>query len=84
MRTPKDVPNELKRLINAIVKRDGDCESWLNGYNRDPWGFTWYGFRMICEPLFCWAGNLIGYSIRYRGYEIRVDNDLSVVKILDE
>lgn len=32
MRTPKDVPNELKRLINAIVKRSGDCESWLNGY----------------------------------------------------
>ena len=58
MRTPKDIPNELRRLINAIVKRSGDCENWLNGYNRDM-GFTWYGFRMICEPLFCWAGNLI-------------------------
>ena len=82
MRTPKDVPNELRRLINAIVKRSGDCESWLNGYNRDM-GFTWYGFRMTCEPLFCCYG-LIGYSIKYRGYEIHVDNDLSVVKILDK
>lgn len=40
MRVPKDIPNELKRLINAILKRDGDCESWLNGYNRNPWRFT--------------------------------------------
>lgn len=30
MRVPKDIPNELKRLINAILKRDGDCEGWLN------------------------------------------------------
>ena len=52
MRIPKQIPNELKRLVNAIVKRSGDCENWLNGYNRDPWGFTWYGSRMICEPLF--------------------------------
>lgn len=37
MRVPKDIPNELKRLINAILKRDGDCEGWLNGYNRNPW-----------------------------------------------
>lgn len=84
MRIPKDIPNELKRLINAIVKRSGDCENWLNGYNRDPWGFTWYGFRMVCEPLFCWAGNLIGYRIKYRGYKIQVDNDLSQVEIFDE
>ena len=34
MRIPKDIPNELKRLINAIVKRFGDCEHWLDGYNR--------------------------------------------------
>lgn len=40
MRIPKDIPNELKRLINAIGKRSGDCENWLDGYNRDPWGFT--------------------------------------------
>lgn len=52
MRVPKDIPNELKRLINAIVKRSGDCENWLNGYNRNPWGFTWYGSSMICGPLF--------------------------------
>lgn len=84
MKTPKDTPNELRRLINAIVKRSGDCENWLNGYNRDPWGFTWYGFRMVCEPLFCWTGNLIGYRIKYRGYGIHVDNDLSQVEILDE
>lgn len=40
MRIPKDIPNELKRLINAILKRDGDCENLLNGYNynRDPRG----------------------------------------------
>lgn len=84
MRTPKDVPNELKRLINAIVKRSGDCESWLNGYNRDPWRFTWYGFRMTCEPLFCCYGLMIGYSIKYRGYEIHVDNELSRIEIIDE
>ena len=83
MRTPKDVPNELKRLINAIVERSGDCESWLNGYNRDPWGFTWDGFRMTCEPLFCCYG-LIGYSIKYRGHEIHVDNELSQIEIIDE
>lgn len=83
MRIPKEIPNELKRLINAIVKRFGDCENWLNGYNRDPWGFAWYGFRMICEPLFCSYG-CIGYRIYYKGYEIHVDNELSRIKILDE
>lgn len=56
MRIPKNIPNELKRLINAIVKRSGDCETWLDGYNRDPWGFTWYGSPMTCEPLFCSYG----------------------------
>lgn len=83
MRIPKDIPNELKRLINAIVKRFGDCENWLVGYNRDPWGFTWYGSRMICEPLFCSYGR-IGYSIDYKGFTINVDNDLSRIEILDE
>lgn len=83
MRILNDIPNELKRLINAILKRDGDCESWLNGYNRNPFWFTWYGFRMICEPLFCSYG-CIGYSINYRGYEIHVDNELSRITILDE
>ena len=83
MRIPKDIPSELKRLINAIVKRSGDCESLLNGYNRNPWGFTWYGFRMICEPLFCSYGR-IGYRINYRGNEIHVDNELSRITILDE
>ena len=29
MRIPKEIPNELKRLINAIVKRFGDCENLL-------------------------------------------------------
>ena len=43
MRIPTEIPNELKRLINAIVKRFGDCENLLNGYNRDPGFFTWYG-----------------------------------------
>ena len=83
MRIPKDIPNELKRLVNAIVKRSGNCENWLNGYNRNPLGFTWYGFRMICEPLFCSYG-CIGYSIDYRGYEVIVDNDLSRIEIPDE
>ena len=83
MRIPKNIPNELKRLINAIVKRSGDCENWLNGYNRNPWGFTWYGFRMMCEPLFGSYG-CIGYSIDYRGYEVIVDNDLSRIEIPDE
>ena len=83
MRIPKDIPAELNRLINAILKRDGDCEKWLDGYNRTPFGFTWSGFRMICEPLFCSYG-CIGYSINYREYEIHVDNDLSRIEILDE
>lgn len=83
MRVPKDIPNELKRLINAILERFGDCENWLNGYNRDPCGFTWYGSRMICEPLFCSYG-CIGYSIYYKGYVINVDNDLSRIEIFDE
>ena len=82
MRIPKEIPNELKRLINAIVKRFGDCENLLNGYNRDPWGFTWYGSPMTCEPLFCSYG-CIGYRISYRCYKIQVDNDLSRIDILD-
>ena len=83
MRIPKDIPNELKRLINAIVKRSGDCENWLKGYNRATWTYTWHGSPMTCEPLFCSYG-CIGYSIGYRGYEIQVDNDLSRIDILDE
>lgn len=83
MRIPKDIPNELKRLINAIVKRSGDCESLLNGYNRNPFGFTWYGFQMTCGLLFCSYG-CIGYSINYREYEIHVDNELSQIEIFDE
>lgn len=83
MRIPKYIPNELKRLINAIVKRFGDCENWLNGYNKNPCGFTWYGSRMICEPLFCSYG-CIGYGIYYKGYEIHVDNELSRIEIIDE
>lgn len=82
MRIPRYIPNELKRLINAILKRSGDCEHWLDGYNRDPWFFTWYGSPMTCEPLFCSYGR-IGYSISYKGYEINVDNDLSRIDILN-
>lgn len=81
MRVPKDIPNELKRLINAILKRSGDCETWLNGYNRDPWGYTWFGNRMICEPLFCSYG-CIGYCLSYNGYQIQVDNELSRIDII--
>lgn len=83
MRIPKDIPGELKRLVNAIVRRYGDCENWLDGYNRDPWRYTWYGTRMICEPLFCSYGS-IGYCINYKGYEIHVDNDLQRIDIIDE
>ena len=82
MRIPKEIPNELKRLINAIVKRSGDCENWLKGYNRVTWTYTWHGYPMTCEPLFCSYG-CIGYSIGYRGYEIQVDNDLSRIDILN-
>ena len=81
MRAPKDIPNELKRLINAILKRSGDCENWLNGYNRAPCIFTWYGSSMICEPLFCSYG-CIGYGIKYKGYAIHVDNELSRIEII--
>lgn len=83
MRIPKDIPGELKRLVNAIVRRYGDCENWLNGYNRDPWRYTWYGARLICELLFC-SYVCIGYSINYKGYEIQVDNDLQRIDIIDE
>ena len=80
MRIPKNIPNELKRLINAIVKRSGDCENWLNGYNRNPSGFTWYGSKMSCLPLFhCYR--LIGYSINYKRHVINVDNDKSCIEI---
>lgn len=82
MRVQKNIPNELKPLINAILKRSGDCGNWLNGYNRNPWGFTWFGFNMICEPLFCSYG-CIGYSISYRGHEIHVDNELSRIEIIE-
>ena len=82
MRIPTEIPNELKRLFNAILKRDGNCEKWLNGYNRNSWGFTWYGSRMTCGPLFCSYG-CIGYSINYRGYEIHVDNELSRISIVN-
>ena len=80
MRIPKNIPNELKRLINAIVKRSGDGENWLNGYNRDPWGFTWSGSQMSYEPLFCCYG-CIGYRINYKEYAISVDNELSRIEI---
>lgn len=82
MKVSKNIPTELKRLINAILKRSGNCENWLNGYcyNRDPRGYTWYGSSMICEPLFCSYG-CIGYSINYKGYEIHVDNELSRIDI---
>ena len=80
MRIPKNIPNELKRLINAIVKHSGDCENWLKGYNRATWTYTWHGSPMTCEPLFCSYG-CIGYSINYKGYAIDVDNDLSQIEI---
>lgn len=80
MKVSKNIPTELKRLINAILKRSGNCENWLNGYNRNPWGYTWYNFSMICEPLFCCYGR-IGYRINYRGYKIHVDNELSQIDI---
>lgn len=80
MRIPKHIPQELKRLINFIVKRLGDCETLLDGYNHNPWGYTWYGHKMICEPLFCCYGR-IGYSISYQGYELHVDNDMDRITI---
>lgn len=82
MKVSKNIPTELKRLINAILKRSGNCENWLNeyNYNRDPWGYTWYGSSMICEPLFCSYG-CIGYHINYKGYKIHVDNELSQIDI---
>lgn len=82
MRIPKNIPEEIKRLINAILKRYGDCEIWLNGYNSALNCYTWYGDRMICEPLFCSYG-FIGYAINYRGYEIHVDNDLDRISIIE-
>lgn len=45
------VPVEVKGLVSAIQRKDGNCEDWLNAYNKHPFDFTWYGHRMTVEDL---------------------------------
>lgn len=76
------IPPELKRLLSAIQKKHGDCEDWFNAYNKHPFDFTWYGYRMIVEDLHASYG-VIGYTIEYRGITVDVDNELCTIRILD-
>lgn len=76
------VPVEVKGLVSAIQRKAGDCEDWLNAYNKHPFDFTWNGHRMTVEDLHASYG-VIGYTIEYRGVTIDVDNELHAIRILD-
>lgn len=76
------VPVEVKGLVSAIQRKAGDCEDWLNAYNKHPFDFTWYGHRMTVEDLHASYG-VIGYTIEYRGVTIDVDNELHAIRIID-
>lgn len=74
------VPSEVKTIVKAIQKKDGDLEKWLNAYSKRPYNTTYYGDRLIIEPLHCSYGS-IGYSIQYRGYDIKVDNEMKEISV---
>lgn len=78
----EQIPVELRGLISSIKRKQGDCEQWLKGYNKNPYNFTWYGYSMIVEPLYASYG-VIGYSIYYRTYEVHVDNEMRTIEIID-
>lgn len=81
--TPDErLPREVKGLVSAIQRKDGNCEDWLNAYNKHPFDFTWNGHRMTVEDLHASYG-VIGYTIEYRGVTIDVDNELHAIRILD-
>lgn len=81
--TPAEqIPVELRGLVSTIQRKQGDCEQWLKGYNKNPFGFTWYGYRMIVEVLHASYG-VIGYTIEYCGRKVDVDNELHTIRILD-
>lgn len=73
------VPKGLKRLVNHIIKQDGDLESVLQNYNNDPMNFEWHGKRLIITPLFTSYGT-IGYSVEYDGYDLSVDNEFGTIE----
>jgi hypothetical protein len=75
------IPTEVKGLVSAIQRKTGDCEDWLNAYNKHPFDFTWYGYKMIVEDLHASYG-VIGYSIEYRGITVDVDNELRTIRII--
>lgn len=78
----EQIPVELRGLISSIKRKQGDCEQWLKGYNKNPYKFTWYGYSMIVESLYASYG-VIGYSIYYRTYEVHVDNEMRTIEIID-
>lgn len=64
---------EVRRLVNFIQRRQGDCES-LYGKK------TWYGKDISCLTLHCSYG-AIGYSIEYDGVDVQVDCELGTITI---
>lgn len=76
----KNIPSELKRIVNAIIKNDGDCERWLKEHNKNPHFFTLWGIPLFIGPLYGEYGS-IGYEIEYNGYSITVDNDFKEIDL---
>ena len=66
---------EVRRLVNFIQRRHGDCEC-LYGKK------SWYGKQISCQTLHCSYG-AIGYAIEYDGIGIQVDNELNTI-LIDE
>lgn len=80
IRVTSSVPSEVKTIVKAIQKKGGDLEKWLNAYNKNPFNTTYYGDRIMIEPLHVSYG-VVGYAIQYRGYDIKVDNELNEISI---
>lgn len=73
------VPKGLKRLVNHIIKQDGDLENMINDYCNLRELYTWYGKKLIITPLFS-GYKAIGYAISYDGYDLSVDNGLGTIE----
>lgn len=76
------VPDEAKRLVSAIQRNNGDCEGWFKEYNKHPFDYTWYGYRMTVSVLYASYG-VIGYTIEYRGITVDVDNELHTIRFIN-
>lgn len=33
----EQIPVELRGLVSSIKRKQGDCEQWLKGYNKNPY-----------------------------------------------